>query len=167
MLKRLKKFLKFWNIPLRNNKRTVEARVQRKNMAAVKLEDDMNCFVCGDKNRYGLGLKFTIDKDNVMHTEFIPQKHHQGFKDIVHGGLIGLILDEIMVNLAWKLEKNVVTAELNVRLKRITKTGEKLLFRGWIDREDSKIIYAKAEAKNEYGIIIATANAKCLRLKET
>ncbi|GAG82024.1 unnamed protein product, partial [marine sediment metagenome] len=30
---------------------------------------------------------------------------HQGFKDIVHGGLIGLILDEIMVNLPWKMGK--------------------------------------------------------------
>ena len=135
-------------------------------MNTFKLEDDMNCFVCGDKNSYGLRLKFTIDKDNVMHTQFIPQKHHQGFKDIVHGGLIGLILDEIMVNLLWKMGKNVVTAELNVRLKRITKTGENLLFRGWIDREDSKIIYTKAEAKNEHGSIIATASAKCLRTKQ-
>lgn len=134
-------------------------------MNTIKLEDDMNCFACGDKNRYGLHLKFTIDKDNVMQAEFIPQKHHQGFKDIVHGGLIGLILDEIMVNLAWKMGKNIVTAELNVRLKKITKTKEKLLFRGWIDREDGKIIYTKAEAKNERGIIIATASAKCLRIK--
>ena len=126
----------------------------------------MNCFACGDKNRYGLRLKFTIDKNNVMQAEFIPQKHHQGFKDIVHGGLIGLILDEIMVNLAWKTGKNIVTAELNVRLKKITKTGEKLLFRGWIDRKDGKIIYTKAEAKNEHGTIIATASAKCLRIKE-
>jgi len=90
-------------------------------MSNIKLEDDKNCFVCGNKNSYGLQLRFTIDKDNAMHTEFMPQKHHQGFKDIVHGGLIGLILDEIMVNLAWKMGKNAVTAEFNVRLKKIAK----------------------------------------------
>ena len=134
-------------------------------MSTIKLEDDMNCFVCGDKNEHGLHLKFDIDKDNAMHTEFIPQKHHQGFKDIVHGGLIGLILDEIMVNLAWRMGKNVVTAELNVRLKKIAKISQKLSFRGWIDKEDSKIIYTKAEAKNEHGRIIAIATAKCLRVK--
>ncbi len=135
-------------------------------MSAIKLEDDKHCFACGGENKYGLHLKFTMDKDNVMHTEFIPQKHHQGFKDIVHGGLIGLILDEIMVNPAWKMGKNIVTAEFSVRLKKMAKTGEKLLFSGWIDREDGRIIYTKAEAKNESGAIIATASAKCLRIKE-
>lgn len=131
----------------------------------MKLEDDRNCFVCGDENKYGLGLKFIIDKDNVMHTEFIPQKYHQGFKGIVHGGLIGLILDEIMVNLAWKMGKNVVSAELNVRLKRPAKVGERLMFRGWIDREDKKMIYARAEAKDEDGVMVAAASAKCIKLK--
>ncbi len=135
-------------------------------MDTIKLEDDMYCFACGDKNERGLRLKFTIDKDNVMHTEFMTRKHHQGFKDIIHGGLIGLILDEIMVNLAWKLGKKVVSAEFNVRLKRMAKTGEKLLFSGWIDREDSRIIYTKAEARDEHGAVIATATAKCLRVKE-
>lgn len=130
----------------------------------MNLEDDKYCFVCGDKNKYGLGLKFAIDKNNVMHTEFIPQKHHQGFKDITHGGLIGLILDEIMVNLAWRLGKNVVSAELNLRLKKTAKIGEKISFKGWIDKEEGKIIYTKAEAKNENEVIIATANAKCIKV---
>lgn len=131
----------------------------------MKLENDHYCFVCGDKNRYGLHLKFAIDKDNIMHTEFVPQKHHQGFNNIVHGGLIGLILDEIMVNLLWKMGKDAVTAELNVRLKRAAKPGERLIFEGWIDREDRKIIQTRAQTKNEAGTIIATASAKCIRVK--
>jgi len=145
---------------------SLPSRKQKEDMTNIKLEDDKNCFVCGDKNSYGLRLRFTIDKNNIMHTEFISQKHHQGFKDIVHGGLIGLILDEVMVNSAWKLGKDVVTAEFSVRLKRIAKVGEKLLFRGWIDRENDKIIYTKAEAKNEHGTIIALASAKCFKVKE-
>lgn len=131
----------------------------------MNLEDNKHCFVCGDKNKYGLGLKFTIDKANTMHTEFISQKYHQGFKDIVHGGLIGLILDEIMVNLLWKLGKNAISAELNVRLKKIAKVGEKFYFRGWIEKESDKIIYTRAEAKDEKGIILATAKAKCIRVR--
>lgn len=131
----------------------------------MKLEDDHHCFVCGDKNKYGLHLKFAIDKGNIMHTDFVPQKHHQGFKDIVHGGLIGLILDEIMVNLLWKMGKDAVTAELNVRLKKAVKPGERLIFKGWIDREDRKIIQTKAQARNEAGAIIAVASAKCIRVK--
>lgn len=132
----------------------------------MKLEDNKKCFACGLENRYGLHLEFIIDKNNIMQTEFIPLEQHQGFKGIAHGGLIGLILDEIMVNLAWKLGKNAVTAELTIRLKRAAKVGEKLIFRGWIDKEDKKIIYAKAEAKDVNSSIVATATAKCIKVKE-
>ena len=131
----------------------------------MNLEDDKNCFACGVENKHGLGLKFAMDEANIMHTEFLPRKHHQGFKDIVHGGLIGLILDEIMVNLLWRLGKNAVSAEFNVRLKEMTKVDEKLLFKGWIDKEESRMIYTKAEAENEEGAVIATASAKCVKVK--
>lgn len=70
----------------------------------MNLEDDHFCFACGSLNNYGLKLSFKLDKKNeTIATEFVPQKIHQGYKDIVHGGLIGLILDECMVNLAWRL----------------------------------------------------------------
>lgn len=130
----------------------------------MKLEDDRYCFACGENNKYGLHLKFAVDKNNVMHTEFIPQKQHQGFKDIVHGGLIGLILDEIMVNLLWKLGKHAVSAEFNVRLKKAAKIGECILFSSWIDKEEKKIIYTKAQAEDKNGKTIATAFAKCVKV---
>ena len=132
----------------------------------MRLEDNKKCFACGKENRRGLHLEFVIDRNNVMCTEFIPLERHQGFKDIVHGGLIGLILDEVMVNLAWKLGKHAVTAELTIRLKRAAKVGEKLIFRGWIDNEDKKIIYTRAEARDEKGVVVATAGAKCIKVKE-
>lgn len=132
----------------------------------MKLKDNKKCFVCGPENRYGLHLEFVIDKNNIMQAEFVPLEQHQGFKDIVHGGLIGLILDEIMVNLTWKLGKNAVSAELNIRLKKAAKVGEKLIFRGWIEKEDKKMIYTKSEVKDENGSIVAIATAKCIRVKE-
>lgn len=39
-------------------------------MTTIKLEDDKNCFACGDKNKYGLHLKFTIDKDKERQDAF-------------------------------------------------------------------------------------------------
>lgn len=130
----------------------------------MKLEDDKYCFACGEKNSHGLHLKFALDS-NILSTEFIPQKHHQGFKNIVHGGIIGLVLDEVMVNLLWKLEIHAISAELSVRLKKPAKVGEKIFFKGWICKETDKIIYTEAEAKDEKGAVIATANAKCVLIK--
>ena len=78
----------------------------------MKLEDDSISFVCGTKNNSGLKLEFLLNKEGrSISTEFIPQKMHQGFKDIVHGGIIGLILDECMVNLAWRLGMHAVEGE--------------------------------------------------------
>jgi acyl-coenzyme A thioesterase PaaI-like protein len=62
--------------------------------------------------------------------------------------------------------KTAVSAELNIRLKKAVRVGERLVFKGWIDRENGKIIYTRAEAKDDSGTIIATANAKCFRLKD-
>jgi len=131
----------------------------------MKLVDDKYCYACGHKNQNGLKLAFTISNDNIIYTEFTPQKHHQGFKDIVHGGIIGLILDEVMVNLPWKLGKSVVSVELNIRLKKMAKTGQKLIFKAWIEKEAAKLIYTKAEALNENKEIIAIASAKCMKVE--
>ena len=70
------------------------------------------CFACGSKNPIGLKLKFSLDDNNVMRTQFTPQKVHQGYKNVVHGGIIALILDEVMVNLLWKLGRPVVSAQM-------------------------------------------------------
>lgn len=131
----------------------------------MKLEDDRMCFACGEKNPNGLQLKFAIDKDDVMKTEFTPQKHHQGFSGIVHGGLIALILDEIMVNLTWKLGKMAVTAEMNVRLKKPAKVGETLYFAGQITKEENRLIYTRAQASKADGTQVALATAKCVKVK--
>lgn len=132
----------------------------------MRLEDDRYCFACGEKNKHGLHLKFNIDDNNIIHTEFTPAKEHQGFKDIVHGGIIGLVLDEVMVNLPWKMGIKAVSVEINVRLRNPAKVGEKLLFSAWIDRTEKKLIYTKAETKNESGKIVATASAKCINVEK-
>ena len=64
-----------------------------------KLEDDKHCFVCGEKNPNGLNLTFSFREGKVV-TEFILHKTYQGYKDIVHGGIISTLLDESMVKAA-------------------------------------------------------------------
>ena len=131
----------------------------------MELRDDHYCFVCGTRNKSGLHLEFRLNNDeDMMSTEFTPQKRHQGFKDIVHGGLIGLILDEIMVNLAWKKGYPAVSAEFTVRLRKMARIGEKISFKSWIEREQKKMVYTCSEARNVTGDVIATAVAKCYKL---
>ena len=130
----------------------------------MKLEDDFYCFACGSSNDSGLKLKFKLDKENrTILTEFTPQKIHQGFKNIVHGGIIGLVLDECMANLAWKLDMPVVTAEYTVRLVKSAYVGDKLTFSAKIKSEKSKMLIVEGECKNEKGEVVALASSKCIK----
>jgi len=134
-------------------------------MPELILQDDLMCFVCGKNNPCGLKLNFVLDKDRILKTEFTFAKIHQGFKDIVHGGLIGLILDEVMVNLLWKLNIKAISGEFTVRLKKPCFVGKRLKFSGWIEKEDNRIVYTKASAQDEEGSIYALAQAKCVKIK--
>lgn len=135
-------------------------------MKKIKLEDDGYCFACGRNNSRGLKLKFSLDKENRLATEFNFTKEHQGFKDIAHGGIIALILDEVMGNLCWKLGKNAIGAQIEVRFKRPTLVGSTLYFKGWIEKEEKNIVYMRAEARNRENEVVAFACGKALRPKQ-
>ncbi len=70
-------------------------------MGALPLDDDAMCFCCGPKNPIGLKLEFETTAEGRMRTIWTPRKEHQGFKDIVHGGLVATVLDEVMVRLLY------------------------------------------------------------------
>ncbi|MFH1823822.1 MAG: PaaI family thioesterase [Candidatus Firestonebacteria bacterium] len=130
----------------------------------MKWIDDFYCFACGQNNPDGLKLEFFI-KDGKIYSEYTFPKKFQGYADVVHGGLIGLVLDEVMVNLPWRLYKSyVVSAEINVRFKKPVKIGERLTFMAEIEKEYKNLVYLKSEAKNESGEVVATATSKCLRV---
>lgn len=131
----------------------------------MKLEDDRYCFCCGSLNNSGLKLEFEVDEKNKsLSTEFTPQKIHQGFKDIVHGGMIGLILDECMVNLAWKLGIHAVSAEYTVKLVNPAFVGKKLFFSSKIKAEKKRLLEAEGECIDEEGKVIARSSSKCIKI---
>ena len=72
--------------------------------------DDRYCFACGEKNPIGMHLIF-IETPAGLETKYTFPRELQGFKGIAHGGMISLLLDEIMVNLPWKKMKVPVVSE--------------------------------------------------------
>ncbi len=126
------------------------------------LEDDHYCFVCGEKNPSGLHLGFSL-QDGKVFAEFIPQKIHQGYKDIVHGGIISSIIDEAMVKAALMQGMPAVTAEITVRFKNPLRAGEKLIVEAQITDINRKIIETSATVKKPDNTLIAEGHAKLLR----
>ncbi len=130
----------------------------------LHLEDDQMCYVCGKKNTQGLKLSFEKSRKHHLISEVTFRKEHQGYKNIVHGGMMAAVLDDIMVNLAWLEGLPVMTGELTVRLKKAVPTGHRVLLEGVLERGEGRLVYMRASAKSLKGELYATAKAKCLRV---
>jgi uncharacterized protein (TIGR00369 family) len=119
--------------------------------------DDGMCFVCGSKNPIGLKLDFILTPEHTLKTTFTPEKIHQGYADVVHGGIMATILDEVMVNLPNRMGQRAVTARLAVSLKKPALVGQPLTFQARIIRETRRTIEAGATACREDGTLVAEA----------
>jgi len=125
-----------------------------------------SCFVCGESNPQGLKLRFETD-GSIVQTRFRPRPEHIGFKNVVHGGLIAMVLDEIMVwACAVQTRQFAFCAELNVRFFNPLTPGAEVVVTGELtaNRKD-RIFEAKAAARNADGITLAEARGKFLPLK--
>lgn len=129
---------------------------------SLALEDDRFCFGCGERNPIGLKLKFERI-DNGVETVYIPEKNHQGYRDLLHGGIMSLVLDEAMVNAVWLNDAPAVSVEIRVRLRHAVRLGEPLHIRAWITGSQKRLVLTCAEAKDGSGRVVAEAEAKCLR----
>ena len=97
----------------------------------MSVVDDEMCFICGERNPIGLKVKFEIDKENMRLTgTFTPRKEHEGFRNIMHGGLQSALLDEAMVKLLWEAGISAVSAALEIKLLRPAKVGREIAIEG-------------------------------------
>lgn len=129
----------------------------------MDLADDGHCFVCGPKNPIGLKLVFSFDGKKIT-TEFVPKREHQGYMNIVHGGIIATLLDEVMVKLAIELGMPAVTAQMETRLKKALNIGEKIIVSAEMLETGRKLLRASARAVTDDGTVIAEATGKLVKI---
>jgi len=130
----------------------------------MELENDEMCFVCGKRNQDGLQLDFELVGEDGIRTEFTPHKRFQGWKDILHGGIIATILDEVMVNVAYLRKIMAVTVKLEIKLRKPVAVGERLIFRGQILNQGAKTLDVKAWAEQESGAVVAEATGLLMKV---
>ena len=123
----------------------------------IEKELDM-CFACGQKNPVGLKLNFARD-GKTARAEFTPNKFHQGWAGVVHGGIITCLLDEAMSYAALFEGVNSLTAKMQARFRRPVKIGEPLIITASLTKKTRKLVEAKAEMSLKDGTPIADSTA--------
>jgi uncharacterized protein (TIGR00369 family) len=126
-----------------------------------------SCFVCGEANPAGLNLRFESDGRTVR-TRFTPRAEHVGFQQVVHGGIVSTLLDEIMVwACAVATRRFAFCAELKVRFVKPARPGEELHVSGeLLANRRNRVYEAKAELKNPVGELLAVATGKYLPIRD-
>lgn len=128
-----------------------------------RLTDDGLCFGCGPHNANGLKLAFHWE-DDICVTHWTPSREHQGWADRVHGGLLALVLDEVLSRAA--LERHGlhwVTAELTTRMKAPAPIGLPLRASARVVAVRPRLIVCEGEIRTPSGLIVASGAAKLMR----
>jgi uncharacterized protein (TIGR00369 family) len=122
-----------------------------------------HCFVCGESNAVGLKLRFTTD-GRVVHTRFRLRPTHIGFRNVVHGGILATVLDEIMVwACAVPTGRFAFCAELNARFLNPVRPDVEILATGeMLANRKNRIFEAKGALADGSGRIFAEATGKFL-----
>ena len=113
---------------------------------ADEIEAAPMCFACGQDNPIGLKIHFHFDGETCT-AEFTPNENHVGFQDTVHGGIIYTALDDVTANLLYQQGRKAHTAKCQVRYRQLSRVGEKLLLKGWIESERRRLVVLKGEVR--------------------
>jgi uncharacterized protein (TIGR00369 family) len=129
-----------------------------------QIVSDSRCFVCGMKNEGGLQISFYRDGDRAAVARCRPDRRFMGYDGLVHGGVAGALLDEIMIKAILGRGKLVVTARMTVSYHKPIRMDQTLTLRGTIKEERGKIVETEGVILDDAGAILSSAVATYVEL---
>ncbi len=105
-----------------------------------RVNSEYNCFGCGPNNEHGLQMEFFEDGENII-SIWEPVTHFCGYKDVIHGGIQGTLMDEVASWVIYvKLETSGVTSSMNINYRRpLLASKGKIKIYGKIEKQDGRI----------------------------
>jgi len=129
----------------------------------VNTATDHGCFGCGEQNPIGLRLKFHR-VDGAVQARFTPEKMHEGYVHMTHGGIVATLLDEAMSWAVIDRGQLAVTAKMDLHYRRPVPVGEPLVVIARVDRDRKRLLEASGELRSQTGELLATANGVFMRV---
>jgi len=109
---------------------------------ATKQPNSHMCFICGLENPVGLHLHMYETEPGVVETTYIAPEHFQGYPGVLHGGIVGAIIDEIAGRAHMGSDpmkpRFMFTAKLEVKYRKNVPVGKKLKIIGKAGKSKSR-----------------------------
>ena len=127
------------------------------------LLDNRLCFVCGQENSGGLQARFQLDHAaGRAECRLVIPAAFQGWQDVVHGGIISALLDEVAIQACRGAGEELLTAELQVRFRQPVPVGVEVTVRGTLTARRGRIFEVASELEVD-GVVHAAATVKVLQ----
>lgn len=129
------------------------------------------CFICGLENPVGLHLHIYEAEPGVIETTYTAPEHFQGYPGVLHGGIVGAIIDEISgrAHMGSDLEnpRFMFTAKLEVKYRQNVPVGRPLKIIGKAGKSKSKSAEAWAGIYDaETGELLAEGSTLLINVPE-
>jgi acyl-coenzyme A thioesterase PaaI-like protein len=125
------------------------------------------CFVCGEKNDFGLHAKFYETNANELVALINPSEQHQGYPGRMHGGIAATILDETIarsINSGKGEHIWGVTLELKTKFRKPIPLGQELKIVARVTSEGIRSFEGTAEIVLPNGEIAVSAEGKYMKV---
>ena len=116
------------------------------------------CFACGEKNPIGLHLHFFWIPNGVL-AFFTPRQEHQSYDGRMHGGLITVLLDEIMGNYLFRKEGVPAYTRIDLRFRTPVKIGDTICCEGHEVKRKGRLVIMEGVITNPDGTVAAEATS--------
>ena len=129
------------------------------------LPHSSGCFLCGDENACGARTRFFVREDTVRTRLSLPQ-HHNGYRNLAHGGILAGLLDETMGWAATVFSREhlfYVTGELTVKYVLPVPVAREIEIIARLIKDAGRIAYCQGELLHD-GKICLRAKGKFLPL---
>jgi len=123
------------------------------------------CFGCGGANAQGMQLTFEQDDAaQRIRGRFRLAAEYQGGAGFVHGGIIALLLDEVMAKVSRFAKDHAVTGEMTVEYLKPVPVGEEIVVEGWEVERTARVRKREGEIRNMAGVVLARARARFVEI---
>ncbi len=119
--------------------------------------DDGFCVGCGKDSPIGLHMTFAIEGDTSVESRVTIPERFQGWRDVVHGGIVALVLDEAMAYAAGARGYLGVTADLKLRFRNPVPVGAPLVVRAKVLWQRRTVLGIEASVCDAAGTLLASA----------